>query len=161
MPTRSNKFPTHPAADLSRFACRAGLLAAAVALTAACTQVESAPGFSSERASSDDSAITIAETTQGVYGGLHIGVGYVKKAEYTDESGAKKTGLTAGLRIPDPLDPSKTLRMQTHAGQRVSVGEYAFLVQEIRLGLKGSVRLHFEAGSRTPKTPVQAPAQAN
>jgi len=158
MSTRSTELATQPAAAApGRFACRAGLLAAAVALSVACTQVESAPGFSREDADKDESSITIAETTQGTYGGVHVGVGYVRKEEFTDESGEKKTGLTAGLRILDPLDPAKTLRIQVHAGQRVTVGEYAFLVQEIELGFKGSVRLRFEAGPKAAP-PAQAPA---
>ena len=83
---------------------------------------------------------TIAETTQAIYGSLRVAVGYVHKGAYTDESGAKKEGLVAGLQL---LRRGVSEKIEVHEGQRVA-GEPAFVVEQIKSGFKGTVRLRFE-----------------
>ena len=125
-----------------------GLAAVIFLLAAGCARVEnggSSPEPSAQGQAADKGdALTIVESTQGTYGGLRIGVGYVHKGEYLDPSGAKKEGRVAGLWLFYRTDPAKNQKIEVHEGQRVSVAEYAFVVEEIKSGMKGSVRLRFE-----------------
>ena len=89
---------------------------------------------------------TIAETTQAIYGSLRIAVGYVHKGEFADESGAKKEGLVAGMQL---LRRGVAEKVEVHEGQRVA-GEPAFVVEQIKGGLKGVVRVRFDTPPPAP-----------
>ena len=89
---------------------------------------------------------TIAETTQATYGALRVAVGYVHKGAYTDETGAKKEGLVAGLQVLRRGAPEK---IEVHEGQRVA-GTPGFVVEQIKGGFKGIVRIRFEGAPPAP-----------
>ena len=81
--------------------------------------------------------------TQGEYGGLRIGVGFVGLGEVVLESGVHEQHRVADLWLYYRDDSSKNTKVQVHIGQRVTIGKYAFLVTDMRGG-KGSVELQFE-----------------
>lgn len=134
---------------------RAELWAAAACLAAwaclaACNRVDAVPDLPG---ATDESTLRIQEASQGHYGNLFIGVGNIKRSEYTDEAGAKKTGLTAWLFIANDSGPKNETKINVHPGQKVTAGAYTFLVQEIRKAKRGSVCLQFETTPAPQKTP--------
>ena len=129
--------------------CFGTIIAAAACVAAGCSRVDSAPSLPG---ANDENTIAIMATTQGRYGDLFIGVGNVGPGEFVDEAGAKKKGLTATLFISHATPPANETKVRVHAGQKVTVAPYTFLVQEIRKSGRGSVRLQFEGGP-PPKAP--------
>ena len=95
---------------------------------------------------------TIGETTQGSYGRLRVGVGSVRKDEYTDESGKKTRGLVAVLFLSRGGAPGGET-VVVHQGQRVA-GDDPFVVERIEGGYKGVVRLRFEKPPAAQKPPL-------
>lgn len=85
--------------------------------------------------------VEVQQSTQAQVGDLRIGLGYVRKAQYTDASGATRRGLVAGLWIFFRGDTSKDKTVDAYPGQRILVGSYALYVEEIRGGRTGLVRL--------------------
>lgn len=109
-----------------------------------------AGAFAAGSPSAAPRTITIGENTQGNYGELYVGVSYVRRGEYADETGAKKKGLTAGLRLHIASKPPQGKRLKAHAGLRVDFAGYSFLVEEIKGGMKGAVRLTFDEKKESP-----------
>ena len=107
------------------------LLAAAL-LAAACGRgKDRASGSGAPAGVVEANVRTIAESTQAAYRDLRIGVGYVR-------------GPVAGLWLYPR--GKQDARMDVRAGQRVVLGDYVFVVEDVRAGiLKGTVRVRFES----------------
>ena len=104
------------------------------------TQILTVPD---QKLSEAERTIVIGGGTQGEYGGLRIGVGFVGLGEVVLESGVHEQHRVADLWLYYRDDSSKNTKVQVHIGQRVTIGKYAFLVTDMRGG-KGSVELQFE-----------------
>lgn len=74
--------------------------------------------------------ITIVETTVADVGELRVGVGNAWDDEYTDASGATKTGPTAMLSVTD-ADGEKVLRQQVHPNQVLDFGGKRYRVTNV------------------------------
>ncbi len=87
----------------------------------------------------------IRSTTQGNFGDLSIGVGYVGGGPYLDEKGARRNGLHASLSISIDATPPIFQQPDVHEGQTLLVGSYRIRVDKIINGEsgKGAVVLHF------------------
>ena len=87
----------------------------------------------------------IRSTTQGNFGDLHIGVGYVGGGPYLDEKGVRRNGLHASLSIAVDSKPAVFQQPDVHEGQTLLVGDYRIRVDKIIDGEsgKGAVVLHF------------------
>lgn len=89
--------------------------------------------------------ITIGTGTQGQYGNdLRIGVGYVRREDYTDENKVSHTGRVAGLwlYVKDHSEQNKVIKV--YIGQKFTIAEYAVTVINIGGG-SGAVTLQFES----------------
>ncbi len=92
-------------------------------------------------AGANDRMIVIKKTTVYNTGEVRIGLGRVEKAEYTDEAGAKRTGLVAEMDIFEPGDPPKERHVSAHAGQRFQAGKLTLYVEELKGGSAAAVHL--------------------
>ncbi len=108
-----------------------------------CVPVEKVPGSGGE-------LIQIKQSTVGAFEGLKIGVTNIVKAEYTNESGAKKQGLIAVLTLFIDGNPPQEKDFQAHAGQKIMMDRYSVYVEEIRGTDKGLVTLRIEDISKSP-----------
>jgi len=88
--------------------------------------------------------IIIPGDTQGTYGDLRIGVGGVRRDNYTLGTGEKRIGRVADLWLFYRPDSSKNTKITVYIGERVRIGKYSFVVYDIRGG-KGSVELKFDS----------------
>jgi hypothetical protein len=88
--------------------------------------------------------LIIDADTQGTYGDLRIGVGPARRDNYTTDTGEQRTGRVIGLWLYYRLDTSKNTEITVYIGQRVQIGKYSFVVENIQGG-KGAVELRFDS----------------
>lgn len=89
--------------------------------------------------------------TQGVFGKLGIGAGYMGGGPYLDEKGVRRNGVYASLSITVDGDRSQFQQPDVHAGQTLEVAGYRIFVEEINPGDRGTIVLSVWA----PKKPVK------
>jgi len=80
----------------------------------------------------------------GAFHGLRLGVANIFTADYVDETGAKKRGLTAALTLFIDGDPPQEKDFNVRAGQKIVLGSYSAYVEEIRGTVGGRVTLRLE-----------------
>jgi len=90
---------------------------------------------------------TIMSTTQGNFGKLGIGVGYIGGGPYLDEKGARRDGLHAGLSISVQGQPKLFQQPDVREGQTLVVADYRIVVVKLLAapGSKGTVVLRLWA----------------
>ena len=76
-------------------------------------------------------SLTIQENTQATIDDVRIGVANVWEDDYTDESGAKKKGMTALLAIFVRDDSAKNQKVRVHPGQKVDVSKIHIEVKAV------------------------------
>lgn len=108
-----------------------------------CVPVEKVPGFGGE-------VIQIQQGNVGTFHELRIGVANIVKADYVDETGAKKQGLISVLSLFIEGNPPQEKDFQVHAGQTITMNKYSVYVEEIRGTTKGLVTLRIEEISKSP-----------
>lgn len=75
--------------------------------------------------------ISLEESTQGNFGVLGVGVGYLGGGAYLDEKGVRRSGLHANLSITIEGKPSQFRQPQAREGQTLKVDGYRILVEKI------------------------------
>lgn len=90
---------------------------------------------------SESKVIEVVSGGQVTVDNLRIGLGYVRKTKYTDDTGVERRGLVAGLWIFVKGDKSKNRQGKFYEGQQFQVDKYSLHVEKIRGGSKGSVRI--------------------
>lgn len=108
------------------------------------------------RATADGYHGSTVSGTQGNYGDIGIGVGYVGGGPYLDETGVRKNGLHATLDIAVEGAPKVFVQPDVHEGQTVTApGYYRLLVEKIVPEPYGHgtvlYTLWFEAAPKAPK----------
>ena len=71
------------------------------------------------------------EGTQGNFGKLSIGAGYMGGGPYLDEENVRRDGLHASLSITVEGQSSKFQQPDVHEGQILGVAGYRILVEKI------------------------------
>lgn len=99
-----------------------------------CIQIDKAP-------LGEGKMIEIRHGTTGNFNGLRIGLGNINKSDYTNDLGEKKHGLVAMLWLYINGNPPQEKQFEVYAGRNIKMDKYLIYVQEIRGGLKGSVKL--------------------
>jgi hypothetical protein len=74
---------------------------------------------------------SIMESTQGNFGKLSIGAGYMGGGAYLDDKGVRREGLHASLTITIHGQPSQFQQPDVHEGQTLNVAGYRILVEKI------------------------------
>jgi hypothetical protein len=74
---------------------------------------------------------SIMEGTQGNFGKLSIGAGYMGGGPYLDEENVRRDGLHASLSITVEGQSSKFQQPDVHEGQILGVAGYRILVEKI------------------------------
>ena len=74
---------------------------------------------------------SLESSTQGNFGPLGIGVGYVGGGDYLDQSGVRRSGLHASLTMTVAGKPTLFQQPDVHAGQMLTVGRYRILIERI------------------------------
>jgi hypothetical protein len=108
-----------------------------------CVPVEKVPRSGGE-------VIQIKQGNVGTFHELRIGVTNIIKADYVDEAGAKKQGLTAVLTLFIDGNPPQEKDFKVHAGQKIIMDKYSVYLEEIRGTDKGLVTLRIEEISKSP-----------
>jgi hypothetical protein len=84
---------------------------------------------------------TIMSSTQGNFGKLGIGAGYMGGGPYLDEQNVRRQGLHASLTLSVDGEPSRFQQLDVHEGQRIEVAGFRILVEQINVGTRGTVVL--------------------
>jgi hypothetical protein len=71
------------------------------------------------------------ESTQGNFGKLGVGVGYVGGGPYLDEKNTRRNGLHASLSIAIDGQPSQFQEPDVQEGQILEVAGYRIFVEKI------------------------------
>lgn len=88
-------------------------------------------------------SFSIMQTTQGNFGNLSIGAGYMGGGPYLDENGVRQEGLYASLTITIKGEPSQFQQPDVHEGQTLEVAGYRIFVEKIIPdGRRGTIILH-------------------
>lgn len=102
-----------------------------------CIPAERVPGSGGE-------LMQVRQGNVGAFHGLRVGVANIFAADYDDEAGVKKRGLTAALALSIEGDPPQEKDFKVRAGQTIVLGSYSAYVEEIRGTAKGQVTLRLE-----------------
>ena len=105
---------------------------------------------------------SLASSTQGNFGPLSIGVGYVGGGDYLDEREVRHSGLHAGLTISVDGKPALYQQPDVHEGQILSVGPYRILIERLLPAAhgRGVVVLRI-SHSKPARATAPPPAPAN
>jgi hypothetical protein len=105
-----------------------------------------------EKNAAEGESLSIASNTQGNFGTLGIGAGYVGGGTYLDENEARRNGLHASLSISVDGKPDAFVQPDVHEGQTLMIAEYRILVEKIvpRTAAKGTVVLRLWAPPKLP-----------
>lgn len=87
----------------------------------------------------DEFGLPIMQSTQGNFGPLGIGVGYVGGGPYLDENEVRRNGLHASLEISVQDKPSAFQQPDVHEGQTLAAAGYQILIDKIISEGRGSV----------------------
>ena len=90
-----------------------------------------APAASGSAGSRNMESLTIESNTQATIDDVRIGVGNIWEEDYTDESGAKKKGLTAMMQIFVRDDSGKNLKKRVHPGQKLPANRFEIEVKAV------------------------------
>ena len=106
---------------------------------------------------------SLASSTQGNFGPLSIGIGYVGGGDYLDEREVRRSGLHASLTISVDGKPALYQQPDVHEGQILSVGPYRILIERLLPAAHGRglvvLRLaHSKPARATAPPPVPANA---
>ena len=74
---------------------------------------------------------SIMESTQGNFGKLSIGAGYMGGGAYLDEKGVRREGLHASLTIAIDGQPSQFQQPDVHEGETLVVAGYRIFIEKI------------------------------
>ena len=74
---------------------------------------------------------SIMEGTQGNFGKLGIGAGYISGGSYFDEEKVWREGVHADLSIAVDGQPSQFRQTEVHEGQRLEVAGYRIFIEKI------------------------------
>ncbi|MHB8347346.1 MAG: hypothetical protein ACYDHM_09200 [Acidiferrobacterales bacterium] len=85
--------------------------------------------------------MSIMSSTQGNFGKLSIGAGYLGGGPYLDEKNVRREGLHAGLSITIEGKPSRFQQPDVHEGQTLDVAGYRIFVEKINPGNRGTIVL--------------------
>lgn len=85
--------------------------------------------------------VSIMSTSQGNFGKLSIGAGYMGPGLYLDENGVKRDGLHAALSITIEGEPSLFQQPDVHEGQTLDVAGYQIFIEKINPGTRGTIVL--------------------
>ncbi|MEW6003576.1 MAG: hypothetical protein AB1638_13145 [Nitrospirota bacterium] len=114
-------------------------LSFALVFATSCIQIDKAP-------LGEGKMIEIRHGTTANLGELRIGLGNINKSEYTNDLGEKKHGLVAMLYLFINGNPPQKKQFEVYAGRNIKMDKYSVYVQEIRGGLKGSIKLQVKKG---------------
>jgi len=106
-----------------------------------------------DKAETAGTLLTIPAETQGTFGKLDIGVGYVGGGPYLDEKGARRSGPHASLSIAVDGAPDQFSQPDVREGQTLFVADHRIRVEKVETEGKGVVVLRLWA---PPKPPVKA-----
>jgi hypothetical protein len=90
-----------------------------------------------EKNAAEGVSASVKTASQGNFGKLSIGVGYVGSGAYLDEKGAKRSGLHASLEIAVEDEPDKFSQPDVHEGQVLLVADYRVLIDKLVDGGSG------------------------
>ena len=102
----------------------------------------------------DGFVLSILSTTQGNFGRLGIGAGYMGGGPYLDEKDVRRVGLHASLAITVQGEPSQFQQPDVREGQTLAVAGYRIFVEKISPGAKGTVVLRLWAPAK-PDMPAK------
>lgn len=113
------------------------------------------PAPAPDKSAEEGVAASVNTATQGNFGKLSIGVGYVGSGPYLDEKGAKRSGLHTSLEITVEGEPDKFSQPDVHEGQTLLVDDNRIRIEKLidRGSGRGTVVLRLWA---PPKVPAKA-----
>lgn len=106
---------------------------------------------------------SLESSTQGNFGPLSIGVGYVGGGDYLDEREVRRSGLHASLTISVDGKPALYQQPDVHAGQLLTVGPYRILIERLLPATYGRGVVVLRISNSKPAratAPPPAPASA-
>lgn len=95
--------------------------------------------------------LSIMSTTQGNFGKLGIGAGYMGGGPYLDEQNVRRNGLHASLSIAVEGEPSLFQQPDVHEGQTLEAAGYRIFVEKIDPGTRGAIVLRLWAPPKPAK----------
>jgi hypothetical protein len=92
--------------------------------------------------------LSLMSGTQGNFGLLHIGAGYMGGGPFLDEKGVRRDGLHAGLSISVSGAPEQFSQPDVVVGQTIDAAGYRITIVQINPGPPGSVVFRLSSLSR-------------